>query len=248
VSESLDLHPLDRSRPEPLWHQLAEAVRARIASGAWPAGHKIPPEDQLCDMFGVSRITVRHAVQTLETEGLLRRDQGRGTFVRDARLVAGATGLTSFTDEVARLGVRAGSRLLDATRCSATSQVAAALGIAEGDEVHCIRRLRLGDGSPMGMQTAYIRVDRAPDLEFGPEDTSLYAVLRERHGVVPREAAEVYRVAMATDDDAEMLDVAAGSPVFVVERTTVDEHGPFEFTVSTMRGDRYEIRTVLRTF
>ena len=248
MSDATELQPLDRTRPEPLWHQLAEALRARIASGEWPAGHKIPPEDQLGDTFAVSRITVRHAVQTLEAEGLLRRDQGRGTFVRDARLVAGATGLTSFTDEVARLGVRAGSRLLDASVVRASAEVAQALDLPEGADVHCIRRLRLGDGSPMGIQTAFIRVDRAPDLRFGNDDASLYAVLRERHGVVPSEAAEVYRVAAASEEDAAILEIAPGSPVFVVERTTVDERGPFEFTVSTMRGDRYEIRSVLRTF
>jgi GntR family transcriptional regulator len=100
----------------------------------------------------------------------------------------------------------------------------------------------------MGVQTAHVRCDRAPGLRFTEDDASLYAVLRERHGVVPREAAEVYRVAAATPEEAEILEIDAGGPVFVVERTTVDDTGPFEFTVSTMRGDRYEIRTTLRTF
>jgi GntR family transcriptional regulator len=248
MTDTSDLGPLDRTRPEPLWHQVAEALRARISDGRWRPGSQIPPEDVLCETFGVSRITVRHAVQRLETEGLLRRDQGRGTFVRDARLVAGATGLTSFTQEIHRLGFKPGSRLLGSSVEEATGEVAQALDLEPGAKVHRIRRLRLGDDAPMGVQTAYIRMDRAPDLELTPDDESLYGVLRARHGISPSEAAEVYRVDRATEGDAELLEIDPGSPVFVVERTTVDEHGPFEFTVSTMRGDRYEIRSVLRSF
>jgi GntR family transcriptional regulator len=248
MSDTSDLRPLDRTRPEPLWHQVAEALRTRIADGRWRSGAQIPPEDVLCEAFGVSRITVRHAVQRLETEGLLRRDQGRGTFVRDARLVAGATGLTSFTQEIHRLGFKPGSRLLGASVEPAASDVARALDLEPGAMVHRIRRLRLGDDAPMGVQTAHIRMDRAPDLRLTPDDESLYGVLRERHGITPREAAEVYRVDRASQGDAELLEIEPGSPVFIVERTTVDERGPFEFTVSTMRGDRYEIRSVLRSF
>jgi len=248
LTPDTSLQPLDRSRPEPLWHQLAEALRARIASGEWPPGFQIPTEDQLCETFGVSRITVRQGVARLEAEGLLRRDQGRGTFVRDARLIAGDSGLTSFTEEVLRLGVRAGSRVIGAGVEPATAHVADALGIEEGDDVTVVRRLRLGDGSPMGIQTAHIRTDRAPDLaEHVGGVASLYELLRERYGIVPEEAREVYRVGSASPQDAEILEIEPGSPVFIVERTTVDARGPFEFTASTMRGDRYEIRSTLRT-
>lgn len=248
MADTSGLRPLDRSRPEPLWHQVAETLRGRIESGQWRPGSQIPTEDVLCDTLGVSRITVRHAVQRLETEGLLRRDQGRGTFVRDARMVAGATGLISFTHEIQRLGFSPGTRLLEASVVPASPEVAAALDIAEDVAVHRLRRLRTGDGSPVGVQTAHIRMDRAPGLALTPEDESLYDVLRDRHGITPREAAEVYRVDCASDADAELLEIEPGSPVFVVERTTVDAEGPFEFTRSTMRGDRYEIRSVLRSF
>ena len=101
---------LDRRRPEPLWHQAERAIRARIEAGEWPAGSQIPAEDRLCEWLGVSRITVRHALRNLEALGLLRREHGRGTFVRSATVVAGARGLTSFSDEMAALGLAVGSR------------------------------------------------------------------------------------------------------------------------------------------
>ncbi len=131
----------------------------------------------------------------------------------------------------------------------ASEAVAIALGIAEGDDVNQIRRLRIGDDEPMGVQTAHVRIDRAPDLHIADQDdASLYERLRTVYGIVPREAIEVYRVGSAGPDDAAILEIEAGTPVFIVERTTHDHEGPYEFTVSTMRGDKYEIRSTLRTF
>jgi GntR family transcriptional regulator len=243
------IETLDRRRPEPLWHQLADALRRRIDSKEWPPGHQIPPEDQLGELFGVSRITVRHAVRILTEQGLLRREHGRGTFVRQPLLVAGSRGLTSFSDEMVNQGSRPGSRILTCDVIDADADVADALRVAERTPVTRLRRLRLSDDAPMGVQTSYVPVARAPELAAQAQEAeSLYALLRERHGIRPVEATELYRVGAADPDAGALLEVAAGSPVFIVERITVDDAGPFEFAVSTMRGDRYEIRSTLRAF
>lgn len=148
-----------------------------------------------------------------------------------------------------RLGAKGTSRLLSASVVPADEAVAAALGLVEGDDVNRIRRLRLGDDEPMGVQTAHVRIDRAPDLHIADDDdASLYERLRTVYGITPREAVEVYRVGSAAPEDAEILAIAPGTPVFIVERTTHDHEGAYEFTVSTMRGDKYEIRSTLRTF
>jgi GntR family transcriptional regulator len=248
MSGEAPMLPPDRRRPEPLWHQVELAVRARIEGGDWPAGSQIPAEDRLCEMLGVSRITVRHALRNLEMSGLLRRDHGRGTFVRSPTLVAGTRALTSFTEEVATLGFKGDSRILAQGSIPATDAVAEALQIKPGVAVAMIRRLRLGDHVPIGIQTAHLRLDRVPGLLDGElAAPSLYAFLRERYGIVFTEASEVYRVAAADAEEAELLGVPRGSPAFVIERTTIDVVGPVEFTVSTMRGDRYEIRSTLRS-
>jgi GntR family transcriptional regulator len=228
---------------------MADAVRALIDAKAWAPGAQIPAEDQLCDLFGVSRITVRHAIRTLEEQGLLRREHGRGTFVRQPLLVAGARGLTSFSDEMVTQGARPGSRILECSVVAADPAVAEALGLAEGVPVTRLRRLRLSDDEPMGVQTSYVPAARAGDLAEHVEATpSLYQLLRERYGIRPVEATELYRVGVADAEEADLLAVAAGAPVFIVERITVDDAAPFEFAVSTMRGDRYEIRSTLRAF
>ncbi|WP_353643206.1 GntR family transcriptional regulator [Mesorhizobium sp. WSM2239] len=247
MSEATYTQP-DRRRPEPLWYQVEQAIRAIIKSGEWPTGSQIPAEDRLGVMLGVSRITLRHALRNLEEQGLLRREHGRGTFVRSATLVAGTRELTSFTQEMGNLGLVVGSRILDFGMGSADAATAGALEIEEGDPVVRIRRLRLGNDAPIGIQTAQLPGGRVPNfLEPGPPEGSLYETLSRRYGIMPVEAREVYRVASVGVDDAALLDLTAGSPAFVVERVTTDERGPFEFTVSVMRGDRYEIRSTLRS-
>jgi GntR family transcriptional regulator len=109
-----------------------------------------------------------------------------------------------------------------------------------------IRRLRSGGGQPIGIQTAYLTAKRVPGLlDIAEPMPSLYATLRDGFGLVPQSALEIYRVGAVSDADAEFLEVPAGSPAFIVWRITSDARGPYEFTVSTMRGDRYEIRSKL---
>ncbi|RUU55455.1 GntR family transcriptional regulator, partial [Mesorhizobium sp. M2C.T.Ca.TU.009.01.2.1] len=171
----------------------------------------------------------------------------RGTFVRSATLVAGTRELTSFTQEMGNIGVVAGSRLLDCSLTTANAAAAGALEIEEGDPIVRIRRLRLGNNEPIGIQTAQLSAARVPGfLDAGLLKGSLYEALERQYGIVPVEARENYRVGAVSVADAELLDLPAGSPAFVVERITIDERGPFEFTVSVMRGDRYEIRSTLR--
>ncbi len=237
----------DRRRPEPLWHQVEQSIRSAIELGTWESGTRIPGEDQLTEMLGVSRITVRHALANLKTAGILRREHGRGTFVRPARLVASTRALTSFSEEMTALGLSVSTRVLDVRRVAATDRIADGLETPDGTPVARVRRLRFGGQQPIGIQTAHLRLDRIPDLtaaELG--DGSLYGLLRERYGIQPAWAEDVYRVAGASTRDAELLGIDRGHAVFMVERITSDERGPFEYTLSTMRGDRYEIRSTLR--
>ena len=237
----------DRSRPEPLWHQTERALRALIADGTWADGAQLPNEARLGEMLGVSRITMRHALRNMEEWGLLRREQGRGTFVRSSTVIAGVQGPTSFTQEMADRGLAAASRVLELSAARADNAVASALEVREGTALCKIRRLRSGGGKPIGIQTAYLPAKRVPGLvDIGELPSSLYITLRDRFGLIPQSALEIYRVGAVAESDAELLEVSVGSPAFIVQRITSDVRGPYEFTVSTMRGDRYEIRSKLR--
>ena len=246
MPEPAGLLKLDRRRPEPLWHQAQTALRSLIERGEWSSGAQIPNEDRLCAMLGISRITVRHALRNLEEAGLLRREHGRGTFVRTATIVAGVRGLTSFTDEMRSLALTPGALLLEARRIPAEGEIADALEIASGGAVVKLRRLRLGDGMPIGIQTSHLPEARVPGLfEDAANVQSLYRWLEERCGVIPVKAEEVYRVGRVAESDAEFIQQPAGTPAFEVKRISFDARGPFECALSTMRADRYEIRSTL---
>jgi len=222
-------------------------LRDRILSGEWAPGTQIPTEEQLGDVYGVSRITIRQAVRNLVDRGYLERGQGRGTFVREPVLVAGERGLRSFSEEMRAMALEPGSRILEACEMPATSTVAAHLGIETGRLVHRLKRLRTGDGKPIGLQTAHLPATRFPQLAAClHENASLYDVLRDVYGVDLDQARETFSVLRIPADVATLLGVDAGEPAFHVERIAFDAHAPFEYTVSIMRGDRYRIQWVLR--
>lgn len=246
MREPIILNKPDRSRPEPLWHQAETAMRELIERGEWEAGSQIPNEDRLCELLGISRITVRHALRNLEEAGFLRREHGRGTFVRSATMVAGVRGLTSFTTEMKTLALVPGTRVISAREIAADKEVADALELGVGEPIVQMKRLRLGDGLPIGIQTTHLPAARVPGLlAAATEVQSLYDWLREHCGITPLQAKEVYRVGRVSEADAEIIQQPAGTPAFEVERIAFDRSGPFEFAVSTMRADRYEIRSTL---
>lgn len=246
MADLIGLQRPDRRRPEPLWHQAEMALRELIERGEWASGSQIPNEDRLCDMLGISRITVRHALRNLEEAGLLRREHGRGTFVRSATVVAGVRGLTSFTEEMKTLALAPSTRLLEAHRIPASEEMADALEIPLGNPVVQLKRLRLGNGMPIGIQTSHLPQARVPGLyEEASQVQSLYSWLREHCDITPVKAKEVYRVGRVEETDADVIQLAAGTPAFEVERIAYDSRGPFEYALSTMRADRYEIRSTL---
>lgn len=238
---------LDQTSGVPLYMQIERILGEQIESGKLQPGTQIPNESDLCDSYGVSRITMRQAVARLVQRGLLAREQGRGTFVRDQSLIAGSRGVTSFSAELDALGVKAGSHVLSARVTSAALAGATSLRIDDDARVFRLRRLRTGNGAPMGIQTSLLPLDRFPDLDqIDFEDRSLYATLEETYGVVAMEAYETFTVGGAGNDDAQILGVEAESHVVQVERISFDSVGPFEQVKSVMRGDRYQIHLVLR--
>ena len=147
---------LSRQGPLPLYHQLKTVILREIEAGRWEPDAQLPTEDELARRFGVSKITVRQALRDLAVEGFIRREQGRGTFVERRRLQQGPRELTSFTGERRGHGLVPASKVLEQATVPAAPEVATALAIEAGAPVFRLRRLRLADRQPMGIQTAYL--------------------------------------------------------------------------------------------
>ncbi|HYT67798.1 MAG TPA: GntR family transcriptional regulator [Vicinamibacterales bacterium] len=234
---------LKRDTPVPLYHQLKTAILRDIEAGRWRPGERLPTEDALIARFHVSKITVRQALRDLAQLGYIRREQGRGTFVQGAPLEEGPRELTSFTGEMRGHGFTASSRVLEHGLVPAPADIALKLETAAGDSLFRLRRLRLADGEPMGLQTAYIPLHLVPGIDaLSFVDSSLYEVLASRYALYPAAARETHQAVPVPDEAAQLLRVPAGSPALSAERlTTLADGRPLEYVHSIMRGDRYRV-------
>ncbi|MFO7546376.1 MAG: UTRA domain-containing protein, partial [Trueperaceae bacterium] len=151
-------------------------------------------------------------------------------------------------DACAGLQAEGAHFLAERAQAALAGPVAEHLGLEGGAEVHRLRRLRTGDGKPIGLQTAHLPVTRFPGLaDKLAGGASLYQVLRTEYGVELDHARETFSVVRIPKGAAQLLGTESGEPAFHVERVAYDATGPFEYTVSVMRGDRYRIQWILRT-
>ena len=232
---------LDKELAVPLYHQLQSVLKAEIESRKWCADEQLPNETKIAERFGVSKITVRKALQKLAELGYIRREHGRGTFVARRKFDEGPRELTSFTEEMRRHDLAATSRVLGQFVWEADARVADALLLPLHSPILVLKRVRLAGGEPLSVQTAHIPAAFVPGLEV-TENSSLYEVLQSRYHLYAARARETYFAAAAEPPAAELLGIPAGSPVFAVERVTLlPNERPFEFVQSVVRGDRYTI-------
>src|SRR5262245_54348486 len=234
---------LSKDLPIPLYHQLKTLLLEQIRTGEIKPNDRLPAEDELAATHGVSKATVRQALNELAVAGVLRREQRRGTFVAEPKLAHGPRELASFTDEMRSRGFHPTSKVLKQEVIEADADMAEKLRVAEGAQVMRLKRLRLADGEPMGIQTAYLSLALAPQLaEEDFTDQSLYEVLERKYGLWPARAQETYVAALLDRAEAKLLKVAPASPALSAERVSYLSSGqPLEVTYSIMRGDRYQI-------
>jgi len=234
---------LNKELPIPLYYQLRTILIDQIKGGALKAHDRLPAEDELAAGFGVSKATVRQALNELVAVGMVRREQGRGTFVAEPKIELGPRELTSFTQEMSGYGLQPSSLVLKQQVVKAETEVAEKLKLVEGSNVLELKRLRMAQGEPMGIQTAFIALNLVPDLPSENfESVSLYEVLRRKYGVIAARAKELHFAVLLNAQEAKLLKVPAGSPGLAGERVTfLPGDGPFELVYSVMRGDRYRI-------
>jgi GntR family transcriptional regulator len=232
-----------RDVPVPLYHQVKVAILREIEAGRWAPGDQLPTENELIERFHVSKITVRQALAELAQMGYIRREQGRGTFAQRPPLEEGPRELTSFTGEMRGHGMAASSQVLQQAIVPAPLDVADCLEIPRDTPVFRLRRLRLAEGQPMGLQTSYIPMHLTPGIDrLKFETASLYDVLATQYSLHAAAARETHRAILVGRDDAALLRVPAGSPALAAERLTRLADGrALEYVQSIMRGDRYKI-------
>ena len=232
---------LDAGSASPLYKQLIVSLRAAIADGTYPAHSRIPSEQELCDAYQVSRVTVRKALAELTDEGLLERFQGKGTFVCIPRLRKDLRAVTSFSDNCRAIGCEPGTRVLQAQPIRADERTARELQCAEGDEVILIERLRLADDQPVMLEHDCFPAAYRWLLE---EDLtgSLYSVLA-RHMVETGKASHEVSLCYAAAAEARRLGVEQGAALLRLDEVIYDQEGhPLHTSRQLIRGDRFTFR------
>jgi DNA-binding GntR family transcriptional regulator len=221
----------------PAHAQIEASLERTLDRGALATGDRLPPERELAARFGVSRMTLRQALGSLEQRGRLRRTKGRhgGTFVAAAKLELAGT--SALSDQLRDLGVAAGARVLGALERDAEPDETIL-----GPRVFAIDRVRLANGEPVALERSAFPADVYPGLLDGPLDGSIYELIRTRYRDVPVRAVERLEPALARADEAEALGIEPGAPVMLVERTAYSATGrTVERSHDVFRGDRTRV-------
>jgi GntR family transcriptional regulator len=214
---------LDKHSPIPLYYQLANRLRTEIRNGTLRPGVLIGTEKEIGDHYQVSRATVRQALDELEREGLLDRITGRGTFVSSPHLTVQLPTLVSFTEEMRRRGIEAGSILLAFDTLQSPADIARRLGCEPGQTIIRIRRVRTGNGTPLVFGDHFL----APFLQLEQRqlEPSLYETIERQFGIQIREAVHTIRAGLANLDEARHLEIAERDAVLRFESTSYAADG-----------------------
>lgn len=230
----------------PKYLQIVNYIIEQIKNKEFKDGDKLPTEDELCSYFNVSRITVRGALNELESEGYIIKKHGKGSYVNAGITVMQLNALKGFTEEMRARGMNATSKLLNFQLIDADIIIAKKLQIEENSKVYCIERLRYVDGEPMAIEIVNIPYYLCPDLIKHNVNESLYAVLEKNYNVFPVKADQCIEASIANKRDHELLNIKLRAPVLKIERVSyIKNNLPLEYVTSIYRGDKYKFYVTL---
>lgn len=235
---------IDRSSPVPLYFQVAQQLQQLIESGTLAPGTRLENEIALADKFGLSRPTMRQAMQHLVDKGLLARKRGVGTQVVNNR-VRRQVELTSLFEDLKRDDRRPRTEVLSMRTVPAAGAVAAALALEPGTPTVALRRLRYANDEPIAVMENHLPADLLPLTEEELTQYGLYELLK-RAGVALRTARQNIGARRATAAEARLLDEGRGGTLLTMERTVLGDAGrPVEFGSHLYRASRYSFEMTL---
>lgn len=230
----------------PRYSQIISYYQSLIESGKLTEGEKIPTEEAIGELFGVSRITVRQALDGLAQGGYIYKIQGKGSFVSAKKAGMQLNHLVGFSDEMRSIGMTPSTVLIDQCLEAPSEAVAAALGLDASQKVYLISRVRCADDIPMAVEKVCMPFSRFSGIETQDLSQSLYAMLKQRYGCEPAKASQSIQAGLANSSDAKLLQIKVGAPVLRITRTAFDSNNvPFEYTESVYRGDKYVFNVTL---
>lgn len=223
----------------PRYYQIEQTILELIQNNQIKPGEQLPSEAELAQKFQVSRITAKRALDDLVQKGWAYRQQGRGTFVAQAR-IREMSGFSSFTEDIRSKGLKPSSQVVQFALIQADEQVATHLRIPVGDGAYLLQRVRLADDQPVAFETAFFSEKLFPNLGQYDLSQSVYKIFREQYHVNPVWADAEIQASSATPEIAQHLRMRAGEPVLTANRLSYTEFFEVvEYVVSIYCGSRF---------
>lgn len=235
---------LQRDSAVPLYAQLEEILRARIAGGEWQANQRIPSENELNKAYGLSRMTARAVLTKLVNDGLLFRVPGKGTFLAPVKISAVSPAYAGVREQLESMGYQTSTELLSIGREAPSVKVRKKLRLLEGQDVYALHRVRSVQGEPISLHHSYVPAHLATDLDqHDTVNEQLCVVLEVNFSLAMKHVQEKLEAVSVTSEEARLLQMRKGQPVLLLEDLISDVHGtPFEYSSIVFRGDKISLR------
>lgn len=234
---------LNRNTATPLYIQLEEILRDNIANGVWRPHERIPSENELDKIYGLSRMTVRAVLTQLVRDGLLYRVQGKGTFVSQPKIMTSSPAYMGVREQLEAMGYETTTKLMSIEKRASSSSVREKLRLESGDEVFVVNRVRFVQQQPISLHCSFVPCSLAPELmRYDTENEQLCVILDTRFGLKMGHVTETLESVSATTNEAEFLGVRRRYPLLLLEEIISDHEGrPFEYAKILFRGDRVRL-------
>lgn len=238
-----------KNNPLPLYYQLKEILIELIDNEELKPGDAIPTERELCEIHGISRMTARKAIVDLATEGIVYREQGKGTFVAEPKMKQQLSQLKSFTEQMREKGLKTSTSILSFAIKEATKKICNHLNLIDDKTVLEIKRLRYVEEQPIAFETVWLPFNMCSTLTRDMlEGESLYKVLRETYGYKINHAKQSIEPIAITEYESKLLDLEPKTLALLFRRTTyLDDGRAIEYTKTINRSDKYKYEVVLKS-
>jgi GntR family transcriptional regulator len=231
---------VDKTSKVPLYLQLMEDIIKKIENKIYQVDQKLPPERELCEIYGLSRITVRQALQELEREGYIYKLHGKGTFVATKTFQQNLVKLYSFTEEMKKVGKTPTTKVLSFAEIELEEHLANKLNLDTNEEVFQVTRLRLADDEPLMYETSYLPKKHFPNLSATDlVERAMYDVFKEDYKIVVTRAVETFSATLIKEKEAKQLKTEKNQAAILLKRHAYYNEKLIEYTASVARGDKF---------
>jgi len=233
---------LSRDSFEPLYYQIREDIREKINSKIYPPNSLIPSEAELCQIYGVSRVTVRRAILDLAQENMLTRGKGKGTFVSETYGLTSTRGVQGFTQELLGLNMRPSAKFLNCKIRKPDSAVRQNLELDEGDNVITISRLRFVNNEPCMVEVMNFPYKLVPEMEKEDLEQSIYCMLKDKYHREVVHAKEILEPIIIGEYESKLLGLTATTAGLRINRIGYDaEKNIVEYSTHILPGKKCKL-------